>query len=160
MDLYNSILSGRVVIKENANNHFDPFNVLNVCSLSTTENMNNISNFFKEYIDFNKLNIDININKWKYLIHSNRYLLVSNDLTQSILKFSWWICNEILYNQKTFKNIDIKQILKDNKTHEHISIYIHKCFNYSYKKDEYNLIIHLDNDTKIIIGFENMNILE
>lgn len=150
-DLYNiSILSDIEENIEYGNELTDPFNILNIKSLSVVGDFTP----FISVLDINKLYYDtseFNEEHWEENV-SIQDLLISEELKNVYLRFAWWLCNKIIYNTRDVNILNIKDIIKNNIDFV-VKIFIYNSFN------SYILSITLPNDSQLIIKFKDNTIL-
>lgn len=156
--LYHSILSD---VEENISNGdtiLDPFNMLEVIDISVVNDISSVvekidlDNLFNETDSFD-------IDKWEYLVNTDKYLLVSEDIKNIIIRLAWWLCREITCVQYNYEKdihikIDINSIFP---LHNRTNFYIYK---YTTNPDIYKMVIDLPGkDVKLSIKFCNTEYL-
>ena len=123
---YPSILSDIDISLERGTELADPFNLLDVKSIKMDPQFNtlfediNLENLYNETIDFDP-------DEWQNIFG---VILVEEDLKESLLRFAWWMCREIIYSPKNIYKINITDLLNNQEKELYINIYI-------YKMDEY-----------------------
>lgn len=126
----------------------DPFNLLDVKSIKMDPQFNalfeniDIENLYNETIDFDP-------DEWQNIFG---VILVEEDLKESLLRFAWWMCREIIYSPKNTFKINITDLLNNQEKELYINIYI-------YKMDEYQFLFQLKDGAKMVIKFENISVL-
>ena len=136
----------------------DPFNMLEVIEIKTIGDFISI----EDHIDLDNLmneTEDCDIDKWEHLVNTDRYLFVSDELKDVILRLAWWLCREITcvqydYEKEIHIKIDINSIFP---LHNRTNFYIYK---YTAYPDIYKMAIDLPgNDVKLGIKFCNTEYL-
>ena len=145
---YPSILSDIDISLERGTELADPFNLLDVKSIKMDPQFNtlfediNLENLYNETIDFDP-------DEWQNIFG---VILVEEDLKESLLRFAWWMCREIIYSPKKLHRINITDILNNPEKDLYINIYI-------YQSDIYQLLFQLKDGTKMVIKFANNSVL-
>ena len=143
---YPSILSDIDISLERGTELADPFNLLDVKSIKLDPQFNalfediDLENLYNETIDFDP-------NEWQNIFG---VILVEEDLKESLLRFAWWMCREIIYSPKNTFKINITDLLNNQEKELYINIYI-------YKMDEYQFLFQLKDGSKMVIKFENIS---
>ena len=141
---YPSILSDIDISLERGTELADPFNLLDVKSIKMDPQFNtlfediNLENLYNETIDFDP-------DEWQNIFG---VILVEEDLKESLLRFAWWMCREIIYSPKNIYKINITDLLNNQEKELYINIYI-------YKTDEYQFLFQLKDGSKMVIKFGN-----
>ena len=145
---YPSILSDIDISLERGTELADPFNLLDVKSIKMDPQFNalfeniDLENLYNETIDFDP-------DEWQNIFG---VILVEEDLRESLLRFAWWMCREIIYSPKNTFKINITDLLNNQEKELYINIYI-------YKMDEYQLLFQLKDGAKMVIKFTNNSVL-
>ena len=143
---YPSILSDIDISLERGTELADPFNLLDVKSIKMDPQFNalfeniDLENLYNETIDFDP-------DEWQNIFG---VILVEEDLKESLLRFAWWMCREIIYSPKNTFKINITDLLNNQEKELYINIYI-------YKMDEYQFLFQLKDGSKMVIKFENIS---
>jgi hypothetical protein len=141
---YPSILSDIDISLERGTELVDPFNLLDVKSIKLDPQFNALF----EYIDLENLyneTIDFDPDEWQNIFG---VILVEEDFKESLLRFAWWMCREIVYGPKNIHKINIIDLLNNQEKELYINIYI-------YKTDEYQFLFQLKDGAKMVIKFGN-----
>lgn len=149
-DLYNiSILDDIETTINQGNEMVNPFNMLDVISIKF--DLGFIGVFDK--IDLENLyneTIDFDIENYQYLISN---VLIDEDNKENILRFTWWICRELIYGPEGKHNINIIDLLKDQSKNYYIKIFVYAM------NDSYRIGINLPDQSSMIIKFKNNDTL-
>ena len=152
MDSYNeypSILSDIDISLERGTELVDPFNLLDVKSIKLDPQFNtlfediDLENLYNETIDFDP-------DDWQNIFG---VILVEEDLKESLLRFAWWMCREIIYSPKKLHKINITDLLNNQEKELYINIYIYQS------SDMYQLLFQLKDGAKMVIKFTNNSAL-
>ena len=105
----------------------DPFNVLNVTYINTSEEFVELL----KCLDYDKLinsTTNFNYNEWESTSNIQFYSLLYSKKTQEIIaRFAWWICNQVLYEQHGEKIINCSDIFSDECLYNQLRLYIYTC---------------------------------
>ena len=145
---YPSILSDIDISLERGTELVDPFNLLDVKSIKLDPQFNNLFNDIDLESLYNET-IDFDPDEWQNIFG---VILVEEDLRESLLRFAWWMCREIVYGPKNIYKINITDLLNNQEKELYINIYI-------YKMDEYQFLFQLKDGAKMVIKFENISVL-
>lgn len=111
MKLLNSILSNMEDTLFEGNVLIDPFYILDISSVEDI-NIHAIESFIVSIVDKEKLyeaTTEFNYNIWKHLTYTNKFINVDKNLNKLILRFIWFLCYKLIYNDKrVFKPVRAK----------------------------------------------------
>lgn len=152
MMLHFGILMGQDDMIEHGDYITDPFNVLGVTYIDTYE----VFVELLKCLDYNKLinsTTNFNYDEWESTSNVQFYSLLYSKKTQEIIaRFAWWICHQVLYEQREKRIIDCTDIFYDDCLYNQLRLYIYTC----------NVIENvisvdfLDNKEPIRIKFKNI----
>lgn len=149
-DLYN------ISILDNIDNQFsygdkvvDPFTILDVRSIKIDSEFIEVF----EIIDLENLyneTSDFDINNYQHLICQ---LMTDEDDREILLRFSWWICRELIFSPEGKHYINIIDICKDQEKDTYLKIFIYHLNGF------YRIGINVPDGPGIIIKFTNNKVL-
>lgn len=147
---FGSILSGQNKILEEGDILTDPFNALAVEDICIEKQFAVLFN----HIDYNKLveyTANFNYIEWEQYMKYNYFMLYTQKDQEVIVRFAWWLCHQILYEQHNQKIIDLNDILFKNSPYNQLRLYIYT----SNPKLGYSIAAELANGSQILILFKN-----
>ena len=157
-----SILAGLDDTLQVGDYNVDPFGVLEVDDIEV-DGLEVFLYFLKEEIDLDQLQLqtsNLNIDNWRHLIDTAEYIFQSETVKEYVLRFVWWICNEIVYGDQFTHNygytpgsVRIYKISKRESLYKSIPLYIYNCIS-SYN-DTYAIELTLPTGNSLTIRFKN-----
>ena len=148
--LHFGILAGQDKVLEAGDNFTDPFNALDVKDICIDREFAVLFND----IDYDKL-IDYTANfnyvEWEQYMRYNYFMLYTQKDQEIITRFAWWLCHQVLYEQRNQKFIDLTNILYENSPHNQLRLYIYN----SNAMFDYNIAATLSTGSQILILFKN-----
>ena len=149
----NSILNDIDISLDRGDSFIDPFSLLKVQNIKIDGNVNQWFN----NIDIDSLineTADLDIDEFENLLIGNEFLLMDYEVKDLYLRFSWWMCRELIFSPVGIHSINIVDILKDQSKNIYVKIFIYSTNN------AYKLAIALPNGTQIIIKFLDNTYIE
>lgn len=141
-------------------NAIDPFNVLEVYSIQSDKEFNQLFNL----IDDDKLieqTIDCNVDEWLCKINVRTVDFLNLQKLDMLVRLVWWLTFKLLYEREsicesmlTSSTVNISEISKPNNLYKHLRLYIYKTVETSMEYG-YNLNIMLPNAGQLIIMYKN-----
>lgn len=157
-----SILAGLDDTLQIGDYNVDPFGVLEVDDIEV-DGLEVFLYFLKEEIDLNHLQLqtsNLNIDSWSHLTDTAAFIVQSKITKEYVLRFVWWICNEIVYGDQFTPNhrfspggVSIRKISKQDSLYKTIPLYIYNCIS-SYN-DTYKIELTLPTGNSLTIRFKN-----
>jgi hypothetical protein len=149
MILYESLLSGMDKVMEQGDSITDPFNVLDVIDIF----MENTFIDVLRHLDVNKLydkTRDFKYHEWEDYMRCKYFLVLSLELQEILAKFTWWLCHQVLYEQRDSKIIDLSEIISNKSLYNSGRLYI-----YTSNVVVYTLSISIDTAGALQVRFKN-----
>ena len=149
MILYESLLSGIDKVIEQGDLITDPFYVLNVKDINASARFVDLLNNLDDLKLYNETT-NFNYADWEDYMRCT-YFLTYNDHNREILaRFAWWLCHQVVYEQKGSKNIDLSKIIFDKSLYKSIRLYI-----YTSNVVEYTLAFTIATGIELQVRFKN-----